>query len=58
MKMNEQTKPWQNASILKGAILGLLPLIPGVNSWVQGHQELVLPLFGILGMFLGHQSKQ
>ena len=56
--MNEQTKPWQNASILKGAILGLLPLIPGVNSWVQGHQELVLPLFGILGMFLGHQSKQ
>lgn len=46
----ESKKPWKSKTILTGIILALLPLIPGVDSWVKAQPELFAQI--IAGVFI------
>jgi hypothetical protein len=54
-----ESKPlWQSKTVLLSVLLGLtgilgsLGIIPSVNSWAQGHQDILLTGIGAVGLVL------
>lgn len=51
-------KPWQSKTILLAALLGVaatihsLGFLPGVDVWMQGHQDVLLIGISAIGMGL------
>lgn len=54
----ENKKPWQSKTILLGVLLGLAAMIhslgflPGVDVWMQSHQDIIIMGLSAIGVGL------